>query len=34
VDEFREREQDWVNRGGKFIVPLPKMKIIGRLCEH
>lgn len=30
VDEFVKREQDYLNGGGKFIVPLPQMKIIGK----
>jgi hypothetical protein len=30
IDEFVEREQneEWRKRGGKFIVPLPAMRII------
>jgi hypothetical protein len=30
VTEFKEREQDYLNAGGKFIVPLPQFKVIGR----
>jgi len=29
IDEFVKREADYLNDGGKFIVPLPKLKIIG-----
>jgi hypothetical protein len=28
IDEFVERERDWLKRGGKFILPLPKFKIL------
>jgi len=28
INEFTEREQDYLNSGGKFIVPCPKFKII------
>lgn len=28
IDEFVRREHDWINKGGKFIVPLPEMRII------
>ena len=28
IDEFVEREGDWLKRGGKFILPLPKFKIL------
>ena len=27
-DEFYEREAEWLNRGGKFIVPLPDFRVI------
>ncbi len=27
-DEFYEREKEWRNRGGKFIVPLPEFRIV------
>jgi hypothetical protein len=29
IKEFEEREKDYLNAGGKFIVPLPKFEIIG-----
>jgi SAM-dependent methyltransferase len=29
IKEFREREKDYFDAGGKFIVPLPKFEIIG-----
>ena len=29
LDEFLEREQEFLQRGGKFIVPLPEVRIIG-----
>ena len=29
LNEFREREREFLNRGGKFIVPLPEFRIIG-----
>jgi len=29
IKEFKEREKDYLNAGGKFIVPLPKFEIIG-----
>jgi hypothetical protein len=28
TDEFVKREQDWLNKGGEFIVPFPEFKII------
>lgn len=28
LKEFKEREKDFLNSGGKFIVPLPEFKII------
>ena len=28
IEEFKKRERKWMNKGGKFIVPFPKMKII------
>ena len=28
IEEFKEREQEFLNRGGKLIVPLPKFQII------
>tara|TARA_B100000315_G_C14567557_1_gene583761 strand:+ start:174 stop:1439 length:1266 start_codon:yes stop_codon:yes gene_type:complete len=30
IEEFKRREKDFLDNGGKFIVPLPKFKIIGR----
>lgn len=27
---FVEREHDWLNRGGKFIVPIPNFRIVGK----
>jgi NDP-4-keto-2,6-dideoxyhexose 3-C-methyltransferase len=30
LKEFREREQEFLKNGGKFIVPLPEFKIIGQ----
>ncbi len=30
IKEFIKREKNWLNKGGKFILPFPKMKIIGR----
>ena len=30
IKEFIKREKNWLNRGGKFILPFPKMKIIGK----
>jgi len=29
IKEFYEREKEWRNKGGKFIVPLPEFKVIG-----
>ena len=29
INEFVEREKDFVNNGGKFIIPCPKFEIIG-----
>ena len=29
IDEFVKREQDFLNSGGKFVVPCPKFQIIG-----
>jgi len=29
VDTFIEREKDWLNQGGKFIISIPEFKIIG-----
>ena len=28
-EEFREREKAFLERGGKFIVPLPEFRVIG-----
>lgn len=30
IDEFIQRERQWLEGGGKFIVPIPKMRIIGK----
>jgi hypothetical protein len=30
IDEFRDREKAFLDRGGKFIVPCPKFEIIGK----
>lgn len=30
VKEFIRREKKWINNGGKFIIPFPKLKIIGK----
>jgi hypothetical protein len=30
LDEFIEREQEFLQRGGKFIVPLPEVRVVGR----
>ena len=30
IKEFIKREKKWLNGGGKFILPFPKMKIIGK----
>jgi hypothetical protein len=30
INEFVSREQDFLNNGGKFIVPCPKFEIIGK----
>ena len=30
IKEFIKREKNWLNNGGKFIVPFPKMKLIGK----
>jgi hypothetical protein len=29
LDEFLEREQEFLKRGGKFIVPLPEVRVVG-----
>jgi len=29
IDELRDRESDYLNSGGKFIVPCPKLEIVG-----
>ena len=29
LDEFIEREQEFLQRGGKFIVPLPEVRVVG-----
>lgn len=30
IDEFVDREKEWLSRGGKFIVPLPELHIIDK----
>ena len=30
INEFRNRESNWLKKGGKFIVPFPKLRIIGK----
>lgn len=30
INEFKEREKDFLERGGKFVVPCPKFEIIGK----
>lgn len=30
IEEFKEREKGFIERGGKFIVPLPTFKVIGK----
>ncbi len=30
IKEFIKREKNWLNKGGKFILPFPQMKIIGK----
>ncbi|MDO8265281.1 MAG: class I SAM-dependent methyltransferase, partial [Candidatus Parcubacteria bacterium] len=30
-DEFYKREKKWLERGGKFIVPLPNFRVIGKI---
>jgi hypothetical protein len=30
LDEFIEREQEFLQRGGKFIVPLPEVRVVGK----
>ena len=30
LDEFKKREKNWLNKGGKFIVPFPKFRLIGK----
>jgi len=29
MDEFREREQEYLKAGGKFLTPLPRVEVIG-----
>ena len=29
LDEFIEREQEFLGGGGQFIVPLPKVRVVG-----
>ncbi|HSH96031.1 MAG TPA: hypothetical protein VK968_17930, partial [Roseimicrobium sp.] len=30
IDEFKKREADFLNRGGKFLMPMPEVHLIGR----
>ena len=30
ISEFTEREKEYLNRGGKFIVPCPKFEVISK----
>jgi hypothetical protein len=30
MDAFVERERDFLDRGGKFIVPFPSLHIVGK----
>jgi hypothetical protein len=30
IAEFKNREEDYLNAGGKFIVPLPQFRVVGR----
>jgi len=30
LDEFLEREKEFLDRGGQFIVPLPEVRVVGR----
>ncbi len=32
IDEFITREQEFLKSGGKFIVPIPKLKLLGEEC--
>jgi hypothetical protein len=34
LNEFREREKNYLGSGGKFIVPLPQFKLISEKPEH
>ena len=29
LEEFLEREREFLKRGGKFIVPLPEVRVVG-----
>jgi hypothetical protein len=29
ITEFKNREMDYLNAGGKFIIPLPQFKVVG-----
>ena len=33
-ETFFEREQEWLNQGGQFIVPIPNFRIVGRDDAH
>jgi NDP-4-keto-2,6-dideoxyhexose 3-C-methyltransferase len=30
IDEFKKRERDFLNRGGKFLVPMPRVHLVGQ----
>ena len=30
INEFIKRESNWLKKGGKFIVPFPKLRVIGK----
>jgi hypothetical protein len=30
MDEFKKRETDFLKRGGKFIVPMPEVHLVGK----
>jgi hypothetical protein len=30
IEEFKQREKEFLNRGGKFIVPMPHPRLVGR----
>ena len=28
INEFKKREHNWLKKGGKFLIPYPKLKIV------